>query len=506
MINVGAHEKTLAAMAKTAAGMPFPPPKPNMPMIGGGQNSGPSSIKRDIPKDHPYDPRALKPMARMLWAMSVSLGHALTAYRQFTRLKSITISPDGLIGGRGYVMPVKEVRAKLYEACEALSLISDTVHDEINGPHWKPRLAQLDGNTVEDIERFIEESQKLLDNPEEEPEEAMEEIETANDAKWKGKNKKAPKDDEPASDVPGAGEGQAEGKPLPKMASSPEDRIVLRVLQRAANSSVPVESLGGPRVDHLGPAEGQGPFNSYNRGEPPVDDAWGRSEGVGNEYNYPSEWEGDTARTARHYIEKCAVCDCVIGQCRCMSPDKETRYGLCENCAKDAASAVPDSNTEPTPTQGYDFGIGMGGGNDAHGQGAAGGPQNPSSGAMGVAGPASGLPNNPGGRTHDHEHSDTTEGIGTQGRPERRASALPNDTLPPVARADYYRGPKGNAVSQSAIPGDESATYDGDRDLPNTGEKFERLDNPYVKWDDTTKNYRPDMTYQRPAREGSRNG
>jgi hypothetical protein len=291
---VGAHEKTLAAMAKTAAGMPFPPPKPNMPIIGGGQNApgGASTVKRDIPKDHPYDPKALKPMARMLWAMSVSLGHALTAYRQFTRLKSVTISPDGLIGGRGYVMGIKDVRAKLYEACEALSLISDTVHDEINGPHWKPRLAQLDGNDIEDIERFIEESQKLLDNPEDEPEEEMKAIEGENDDKWKHKDKnKVPLKEEPSSGVPGAAATTETNHtmPKPKQASLhtefpvtelilPEAELAKRVLYRRfyGNSSVPVETLGGPRVNHLGPGEGDGPFNSYNRNEPDVDDECGR--------------------------------------------------------------------------------------------------------------------------------------------------------------------------------------------------------------------------------------
>jgi len=525
---VGAHDKTMAAMAKTAAGMPFPPPKPNMPIIGGGQNAPGVTTKRDIPKDHPYDPRSLKPMAKMLWAMSVSLGHALTAYRQFTRLKSVTISPDGMLGGRGYVMPIKDVRAKLYEACEALSLISDTVHDEINGPHWKPRLAQLDGNDVEDIERFIQESQKLLDNPEDEPEEEMKAIEGENDAKWSGKKPKTEeaKKEEPSSGIPGAPSTTEESHAIPKQKQAsalhreftladltlPEDALAKRVLYRKfyGNSTIPVETLSGPRVDHLGPGEGTGPFNSYNRNEPDVDDEWGRNEGVGDAINYPSEWEGDTSgRRAQHYRELCSVCSSVISQCRCMSQDKVTRYGLCEDCSKDAASSVPDSNSEPTKTEGYDFGIGYGEGNDAHGQGAGGyGAKNPETGDYGVAGPSSGLPKDPGGAMHDHENSGTTEGINVPSRAMWAAdfAELPQDDLTPVARSDYYQGPKGNTVSQSEVPGDESATFDGDRDLPNIGEKFEHLDNPYIKFDYTTKNYRPDTTYQRRPREGSRNG
>lgn len=33
-----------------------------------------------------------------------------------------------------------------------------------------------------------------------------------------------------------------------------------------------------------------------------------------------------------HFIEICKVCECVISQCRCPSPDKEKRYGVCNAC------------------------------------------------------------------------------------------------------------------------------------------------------------------------------
>ena len=108
---------------RVAAFPPFskngPPPPINGP------------TKRNIPANHQFDPKALKPMSKALWAASVFLGHALTAYRHFTRLKSTSVSPDGMLGGRGFVMNVRDVRAKLNEAVEALSAISDTLHDEI---------------------------------------------------------------------------------------------------------------------------------------------------------------------------------------------------------------------------------------------------------------------------------------------------------------------------------------------------------------------------------------
>lgn len=33
-----------------------------------------------------------------------------------------------------------------------------------------------------------------------------------------------------------------------------------------------------------------------------------------------------------HFIEVCKICETVISQCRCPSPNKEKRYGLCCNC------------------------------------------------------------------------------------------------------------------------------------------------------------------------------
>lgn len=186
------------------AGNPEPEGTPVMgaSALPGGDRGGPG--KRNIPKDHPYDPRALKPLSRMLWAMSVALGHALTAYRQFTRLKSSTISPDGMLGGRGYVMQVKEIRDKLHDACENLSAISDSIHDEINAPHWEPKLNQLDPADAMDVKKFLQESQQILQDPEAEAEGDMEAIEDA----------AADAATEEGADLEAPGEGQPEEVPL----------------------------------------------------------------------------------------------------------------------------------------------------------------------------------------------------------------------------------------------------------------------------------------------------
>jgi len=189
-----------------------------------------SHIKRAIPKSYPYDPKALKPLARTLWSTNVALGHALTAYRQFTKIKSASISPDGNLGGAGYIQPIEKIRQKLFQACEILSSISDTVDDEMKGPHWKPKLGALDEDDREDVTRILEDAQEIMEDPASEAEEDLENIEE-------------------------------EGETFtPKTAG--------------VSTSIPTSNLGGPRVDSIGPAAGDGPGGSFNPPEDFSDSDW----------------------------------------------------------------------------------------------------------------------------------------------------------------------------------------------------------------------------------------
>jgi hypothetical protein len=425
-----------------------------------------ADLKRKIPDKHSFDPKSLKPLSKMLWATSVALGHALTAHRQFSRLKSVSFSPDGLVGGQGYVMKVKDVRSRLFEACEQLSAICDTIHDEIHAPHWKPKMAELAEVDKEEVEGLLGDAEDFMEDPEGEAEEDMEEVE----ASPKGKKRFQKHEDESASQLPSSGSVPEQGQ-HPADSHRPEltkQASTRYSYDRTANSSEPVNTLPGPRVNHLGPAEGTGPFGGFNQEEDYGDDEWSLTEGVGNEYVYQSEWDNETPRTG--------------------------------------ASGMP---VDTTPTEGYDFGIGYGGGDQANGQGAGGyGESNPSSGGKGVYGPRAELPSDPGGKTRDLENSGTNEqveqkvvdmGVPAAVPGAATASAMmPTDIQPPVARSDYYTGPKGNDFNgvarygESTMPGDDQGSYNSDRDLPNAGYRYERPAVPYVKWDDTTHNMRPD--------------
>jgi hypothetical protein len=400
--------RVLARFHERTAAFPFQPKE---------DSAGPGPAqKRDIPKDHPYDPSALKPLSKSLFAASVALGHTLAAYRHFSRLKSTTVSPDGKIGGRGYIMDMTAIRKKLWEASEALSSVSDAIYDEINAPHWKPKLALLDDNDAEDVSRFVDEAKHVLDNPEEEAEEEIEEIEKANDG---GKAKKEDEDEDEDEDeeaggskLPDGGDAEAQAKVndqpgvgkqaqlTPRKAMSFHRRHASsyrQAIQNIRTSGLDAQT-GGPRVDDRDSAGGPGPFGSFNPDGDATSDSWGYDEGVHyNEYDYPSEWSNDLHQAAQQW----------------------------------AGSALP--NDPQTPTEGRDFGLGFGANGEAEEH-------------LGDWSPHSGLPGTPW-----QSSGDTTPAIDTQLNERHAITSLPGDVADPVARTDYYRGEKGNLVQTTEV-------------------------------------------------------
>lgn len=399
-------------------------------MAGSDQQQGPPV--REIPSGHEFDKRALKPLSKALWSMTVALGHALTAHRHLSRLKSTTVSPDGHLGGRGYVMPLSEIRKGVHEATELLSTISDTLYDEVQAEHWKSELKKLDPKTRKDVDKLIDEAGEALEDPEGEVRD-----ETSKTA----------------------------SHPLYAEASELDVRSIF------ANSSLPVGTLPGPRVEHIGPGEGPGLYGEHNRDTDVVDD-WSadggglsRRDDGGEDYDYPSPWENVTA-----------------------------------------ASAVPDHVSEDTPTEGRDFGLGFG----ARGQGTQhANPSGAGDGTKGVHGPQSGLP----GGAEQSSGDSMGESVDYQLNNHQKAAfalygaaALPQDAAGPVSRSDYFPGAKDNMVSvgTSEVPEAQRVPSTGGQPLVDTYYTQEDSDTGYVRWDQTTRTLRepsgdhPDQDHQEP--------
>ena len=149
----------------------------------------PGASAREIDPDYKFDAKNLEPLARVLRSTLMALGHIQTARTVFTKIKSQRISPDGNIGGKGYVMPIKDIRKQFANCDEALSSIADSIYDEINATHWHPDVDDTGGDP-----RDRDSVKEIMDDVEEireDPEEWAEEEEAEMDGKSAGVSKAA---------------------------------------------------------------------------------------------------------------------------------------------------------------------------------------------------------------------------------------------------------------------------------------------------------------------------
>jgi hypothetical protein len=269
-------------------------------------------IRRDIrAPGFKWSPESLRNLAKILWAIQRSNSYTMAAYRVFSKMNSSDFSPDGLLGGRGYIQAVKDMRKDLASVVEVLSAFADTVQDEIDADHWKE--TEPDQETTE----LVEDAQNVKGNPDEYVEDEYSEVAPEDESEYDldlnnpsaedmnpsvddedeteedefetqsqfasltqplaerydyGQIKpKKKKDDEPASQLPtDTGEqGAAKTETESFMNTTTPDhgnyatafkRMLTHVLRQAsvrvADSSLPVDTMSGPRVDHIGPGEG----------------------------------------------------------------------------------------------------------------------------------------------------------------------------------------------------------------------------------------------------------
>ena len=118
-------------------------------------------LRRDIrTKGFSWEPDTLRNLAKILWAAERAHSYGMSALRLFSKMNSSEFSPDGLLGGFGYIQKVPDMRASLSQSVEVFSGFLDTVHDEINAPHWS--------NAGEDagVEEIVEDAAIVKADPE----------------------------------------------------------------------------------------------------------------------------------------------------------------------------------------------------------------------------------------------------------------------------------------------------------------------------------------------------
>lgn len=113
-----------------------------------------------------FQPKKAKSLAIVLRSALMALGHASSAYTKFTKCKSADISPDGMLGGKGYILKIKDIRQMLMNAVEALSAITDTLHDEINAPHWQEATRYISEEDQAKFKDVIDDVDDIREDPE----------------------------------------------------------------------------------------------------------------------------------------------------------------------------------------------------------------------------------------------------------------------------------------------------------------------------------------------------
>jgi hypothetical protein len=131
---------------------------------GWGGTPGPTD--REILPTFEFQPTKLKPLAKTLRAALAALGHAQSAHSTFVRIKSATISPDGSLGGKGYIQKISEMRRLMMNAIEALSSFTDTVYDEIHAPHWDPAVAEQSSRERKQVKEIMQDAEEIREDPE----------------------------------------------------------------------------------------------------------------------------------------------------------------------------------------------------------------------------------------------------------------------------------------------------------------------------------------------------
>jgi hypothetical protein len=120
---------------------------------------GPS--ERQINKDFDFKEKKLQDLVKCLRSTNASLGHVMSAYTRFAKMKSADLSPDGNLGGKGYIQKISDMRMQFMNIVEALSALSDTIYDEVRAPHWA-KLSRLNDEIVE----VLEDAEEIKEDPE----------------------------------------------------------------------------------------------------------------------------------------------------------------------------------------------------------------------------------------------------------------------------------------------------------------------------------------------------
>lgn len=122
-----------------------------------------ATLRREISDGFKYNKKKLKHLKKILHNVTVAQGTLVSALTEFAKVKGRDISPDGMLGGLGYIMPLRTMKESLIQSVQQTGDIADCIADELTNPKW---------NAEDD-----KEIKKLIKKKEEVEEEAEETVE-----------------------------------------------------------------------------------------------------------------------------------------------------------------------------------------------------------------------------------------------------------------------------------------------------------------------------------------
>jgi len=141
---------------------------PEMMRIAG---SGGGGVRREIPDDFKYNPKKLKHLKHILHNVTVALGTLTSCLSEMSKVKGPDVSPDGLLGGKGFIMPLKDMKETIYNTVHNLGNVADSIADELENPKWNIKDKEVDEliKEKEEVEEKVEEVQEDMEAPDNDP-------------------------------------------------------------------------------------------------------------------------------------------------------------------------------------------------------------------------------------------------------------------------------------------------------------------------------------------------
>jgi len=118
--------------------------------------------RREIPDDFKYNPKKLKHLKHILHNVNVALGTLTSCLNEMSKIKGPDVSPDGLLGGAGYIIPLRDIKQTVNTTVHDLGNIADCIADELTNPKWSVK-----EKDEKDIKKLIKEKEDVEDKVEE---------------------------------------------------------------------------------------------------------------------------------------------------------------------------------------------------------------------------------------------------------------------------------------------------------------------------------------------------